>query len=221
MDDTQELTRRVAEAAMRLAADQGWRRTGPVEVAKAAGVPLAAVYRHFPDRADLLGAVSTVADEAVLADGDADGPPGVMAGDMVGETARDRLFDVMMRRFDALLPFRDGLAVAVRDLRREPLTALAFARRYRRSMAWMLRAARIEADTPGGALRAAALGALHARVFRVWLTDDTADLARTMAALDGELRKAESWANSLCRRSSAGTTAGGSEPIDAPAVPRG
>ncbi|WP_246337651.1 TetR/AcrR family transcriptional regulator [Azospirillum oleiclasticum] len=217
MDDTRELTRRVAEAAMRLAAERGWRRTGPVEVAKAAGVPLAAVYRHFPDRADLLGAVSTVADEAVLADGDADGA-GAGINEMAGETARDRLFDVMMRRFDALLPFRDGLAVAVRDLRREPFTALAFARRYRRSMAWMLRAARIEADSPAGALRAAALGALHARVFRVWLTDDTADLARTMAALDGELRKAESWANSLCRRSSGGTTAGGAEPIDAPAV---
>jgi AcrR family transcriptional regulator len=221
MDDTQELTRRVAEAAMRLAAERGWRRTGPVEVAKAAGVPLAAVYRHFPDRADLLGAVSTVADEAVLADGDADGAGPATADEMVGETARDRLFDVMMRRFDALLPFRDGLAVAVRDLRREPFTALAFARRYRRSMAWMLRAARIEADSAGGALRAAALGALHARVFRVWLTDDTADLARTMAALDGELRKAESWANSLCRRRPGGTTTRESEPIDAPAVQRG
>lgn len=214
MDDTQELTRRVAEAAMRLTAEHGWRRTGPIDVAKAAGLPLAAVYRHFPDRADLLGAVSTVADEAVLAGDDADGT----GEEMVGETARDRLFDVMMRRFDALLPFRDGLAVAVRDLRREPFTALAFARRYRRSMAWMLRAAGIDADSPAGALRAAALGALHARVFRVWLTDDTADLSRTMAALDAELRKAESWANSLCRRRTGGTTGVEAEPIDAPAV---
>lgn len=214
MDDTQELTRRVAEAAMRLAAERGWRRVGPIDVAKAAGVPLAAVYRHFPDRADLLGAVSTVADEAVLAGDDAD----AAGEDMAGETARDRLFDVMMRRFDALLPFRDGLTVAVRDLRREPFTALAFARRYGRSMAWMLRAAGIDADSPAGAVRAAALGALHARVFRVWLTDDTADLSRTMAALDAELRKAESWANSLCRRGRRGTTRAESEPIDAPAV---
>lgn len=190
--------RRVADAAMEIAAREGWRRVGPVAVADAAGLGLAAFYRRFPERGDLLAAVSRIADEAVLA-GDAE--------PSAEESARDRLFDVMMRRFDALLPFREGLAAVHRDLRREPLTALAFAGTLRRSMAWMLRAARLDADGAAAPLSIAGLCAVYARVFPVWLTDDTPDLARTMAALDGALRRVEGVASAL-RRAGARRTAG-------------
>lgn len=204
--DPDTLDRRVAAAAMRLAAEKGWRRTGLLEVARETGLPLGQFYRRFPDRADLLAAVSRVADTAVLA-GDAPADP--------DESARDRLFDVMMRRFDALTPYRDGLRAVTRDLRAEPLTAIAFARPFGRSMAWMLRAAGVEADRAAGALLTAGLGAVHARVMRVFLEDDTADLARTMAALDAELRRAERWAASLRRRE--GRESRTTEPADASA----
>ncbi|QCN96988.1 TetR/AcrR family transcriptional regulator (plasmid) [Azospirillum argentinense] len=201
-----ELDRRVAAAAMRLAAGQGWRNTGLLAIARAAGVPPGAFYRRFPSRSDVLAAVSRVADTAVLADEAPVSPD---------ESARDRLFDVMMRRYDALLPYRDGLRSVVRDLRREPLTALAFSRHFGRSMAWMLRAAGVEADRTGGALFVAGLGAVQARVMRVFLEDDSADLSRTMAALDSELRRAERWAGALRRRS------GRASPTDSPPPPQG
>lgn len=185
MDD---LSRTILDRAMDLAAERGWRHTGLADVARAVPVPLGALYQRFPTRAALLAGVAEAADAAVLAD---DTPPDP------DETARDRVFDVMMRRFDALVPYRAGLAAVIRDLRREPLTALAFAGAYARSMAWMLRAAGLDPDGPGGAALVAGLGAVHARVMRTFLTDDTADLARTMAALDSELRRAESWANTL------------------------
>lgn len=189
------LRRRVALVAMEIAARDGWRRVGPVGVAKEAGLDLAAYYRRFPERADLLAAVSRIADEAVLSE---DAEP---AAD---ESARDRLFDVLMRRFDALLPFRNGLAAVYRGLRHEPLTALAFASVVRRSMGWMLRAARLDADGAGAPLRVAGLCAVYLRVFPVWLGDETPDLARTMAALDGALRRVEGWTTAL-----RGTRAGG------------
>ncbi|CAO3452887.1 Transcriptional regulator, AcrR family [Azospirillum argentinense] len=201
-----ELDRRVAAAAMRLAAGQGWRNTGLLAIARAAGVPPGAFYRRFPSRSDVLAAVSRVADTAVLADEAPVSPD---------ESARDRLFDVMMRRYDALLPYRDGLRSVVRDLRREPLTALAFSRHFGRSMAWMLRAAGVEADRTGGALFVAGLGAVQARVMRVFLEDDSADLSRTMAALDSELRRAERWAGALRRRS------GRASPTESPPPPQG
>ncbi|HEY0834930.1 MAG TPA: TetR/AcrR family transcriptional regulator, partial [Azospirillum sp.] len=167
-----------------------------------------------PTRAHLLAGLSRMADAAVLAGepAPADSAP-ADSGDE-DETPRDRLFDVMMRRFDALLPYRDGLAAVMRDLRREPLTALAFAPHIARSMAWMLRAARIDPDAPGGAVLVAGLVAAHARVMRVFLADDTADLARTMAALDAELRRGESWLAALRRRDSRRTAP--REPADAP-----
>ncbi|TWA87166.1 TetR family transcriptional regulator [Azospirillum brasilense] len=200
-----DLDRRVAAAAMRLAAGQGWRNTGLLAIARAAGVPPDVFYRRFPNRSDTLAAVSRIADTAVLADDAPAGPD---------ESARDRLFDVMMRRYDALLPYREGLRSVVRDLRREPLTALAFSRHFGRSMAWMLRAAGVEADRTGGALLVAGLGAVQARVMRVFLEDDSADLSRTMAALDSELRRAERWAGALSRRS------GRASPTEAQAAPQ-
>lgn len=210
VDERDDAPRRVAEAAMRIAAERGWRRVAPLEVARAAGMTLPAFYRRFPRRVDLLAAVSALADEAVLAE-----EPGGDGGD----GPRDRLFDVMMRRFDALLPYRDGLAAVHRDLAREPATALAFAGTHMRSMAWMLRAAGIEAEDARGRLRAAGLSALYRRVFSVWLGDDTADLARTMAALDSGLRRAESWENTLCRSRRPGgePASGGAASAQAPA----
>lgn len=190
MQTDDDIVRAIAAAAMRIAAAKGWRSTGLIEVARAAGVPLPAFYRYSPCRAGLLAAVSRAADQEVLAEGaapDAADPP------------RDRLFDVMMRRFDALQPYRGGLASVHRDLVGEPVTALAVSMQVRRSMARMLRAAGIEPGRPAGALWLTGLILLYTRVFPVWLADDTADLARTMAALDTGLRRAEGWAGGLCR----------------------
>lgn len=214
MDPTDETGRRIVVVAMTLAAGRGWRRTGLAEVARAAGVPLAELYRRFPTRAHLLAGLSRLADAAVLAAEPAD-LNSETEDEPEDEPPRDRLFDVMMRRFDALLPYREGLASVTRDLRREPLTALAFAPHVARSMAWMLRAARIDPDAPDGPALVAGLVAVHARVMRTFLADDTADLARTMAALDAELRRAESWWAALRRHGSRRPPR--AEPVDAPA----
>ncbi|MCW2247210.1 AcrR family transcriptional regulator [Azospirillum fermentarium] len=178
-----ETLRTLATAAMDLAAARGWRRVSLSAVAERAGVPLGTLYRHARSRSDLLAAVARLADAAVLADA---------GGGPADESPRDRLFDVMMRRFDALQPFRPGLAAVMRDLPWEPLTALAFAPAFGRSMAWMLRAAGLDPDARGGPLLVAGLGMVDARVMRVFAGDDTPDLSRTMAALDSELRRAES-----------------------------
>jgi hypothetical protein len=65
------------------------------------------------------------------------------------------------------------------------------------SQAWMLRAAGIPVEGIEGQVRAAGLGVIYGAVFRTWLKDDDPGLARTMAALDRRLRRAESTINSL------------------------
>ncbi|KAA0598604.1 AcrR family transcriptional regulator [Azospirillum lipoferum] len=188
--DPDSLDRAVAAAAMELAAEKGWRHVGLLEVAHRAGIPLSRFHHRYRGRAEVLAAVSRVADATVLAGESPIDPT---------ESARDRLFDVMMRRFDALRPFRDGLRAVLRDLPADPATALAFSCAFGRSMAWMLRAAGIDPDRRGGAALVAGLGTVHARVMRVFLTDDSADLSRTMAALDNALRGAERWGATFCR----------------------
>jgi hypothetical protein len=67
-------------------------------------------------------------------------------------------------------------------------------------MALMLEAAGVSSSGIAGALRTKGLGAIYLATMRDWFRDDSTDKARTMAALDARLRRAESWARRLDRR---------------------
>nr|WP_292064952.1 hypothetical protein [Brevundimonas sp. UBA7664] len=84
------------------------------------------------------------------------------------------------------------MRVLLRELPRDPLAALCFAESgLKRSLDWALAAAQLDAASLRGAVRRKALGAIYLDTLRVWLADDSADLARTMAHLDKRLGQAE------------------------------
>jgi AcrR family transcriptional regulator len=156
------------------------------DVAAAADAGLADLYRRYPDKVALTAAFLARIDKAVLA-----GTPRQVDPE---ETARDRLFDVMMRRYDALKPHRPALQAIRRATSRDPLLALALAPALRRSMAAMLEAASLSSEGLSGALRQNGLLAIHYTVSQVFDRDETMDLSKTMAALDSRLKTAERWA---------------------------
>jgi AcrR family transcriptional regulator len=172
---------RLVDAALRLAERQGWARTGLAEIAAEAGLPLAEAYAACPSKLGLLAAFHRRIDRAALSG----------ASD-AGEPPRDRLFDTLMRRFDALAPHRGALRAILRDSLGDP-AALLGAPALLCSMAWMLEAAGISAAGWRGRMRVNMLAGLYLSLFRVFLEDDSADLAKTMAALDRRLRRVESW----------------------------
>ena len=155
------------------------------DVASAADLGLADLYRLYPDKIALAAAFMARIDAAVLAGTPRQADP--------EETARDRLFDVMMRRYDALKPYRAALRAIRRAGTRDPLLTLALGPALRRSMAAMLEAAALPSDGLSGALRQNGLLAIHYAVARVFDRDDTVDLSKTMAALDSRLKMAERW----------------------------
>jgi AcrR family transcriptional regulator len=184
-------TRRILDAAMALAAERGWRDLPLSDVAARAEVPLGDLLRRFPSKAAILGGVGRIADDAMLeADAELD----------AGEPVRDRVFDRVMRRFDALLPFRPGLARIYEELPRDPLPLLALLPRLGRSMAWTLEAAGLSAAGLRGIARTKALSLIYLRAMRVWFEDESADLSRTMASLDGQLRRLEEYSSLLGSR---------------------
>ena len=208
---------RVVEAALTLAASQGWRHTSISAIAAEAGLGLGQVHAAFPSKASIVGGFIKRIDEQVLAHAAAPGAvktTGKKTGDKTGkkagkeaveeaveeagESARDRLFDVLMRRFDALAPHKAGVAAIVRDTRADPLAAVVLLPRVVASMAWMLEAAGLSSSGLFGALRAKGLAVVYGQAFRVWLGDDSKDMAKTMVALDRALGRAERIVN-LCR----------------------
>ena len=182
---------RMVDAALALAAERPWHEISLREIAEASGLPLAEAYRAGASKQAILEAFLRRIDAAVLAEGAVDPEEG---------SARDRVFDVLMRRFDALQPYRKGLASILLAQPREPATALANLAALQRSMTWMLEAAGLEAGGLRGLARTKGLTLLYLSTLRTWLRDDSLDLAKTMAALDGYLRRLESLLGGLPRR---------------------
>jgi len=179
---TEKTRKQIIDALMALAVERDWERIGLEAVAERAGVPLARLRQAYDGRLAILADLARRTDEAVLAGLDPD---------MAEEAPRERLFDVLFARFEALAPYRAGLRGLMAGARRDPFLALALNRIAVTSMAWMLTAAGIPATGAIGVARAQGLAFVWARVMRVWLDDDDPGLARTMAALDRRLREAE------------------------------
>ncbi len=172
----------IIDAALALAARQGFADTTLADIADEAGLSLAEVQRQFGSKAAIVTAFVRRIDAAVVA-----GTPATLAS----EPPRDRLFDVLMRRFDALAPHKAAVRALVLAGLSDPAMLAAAACRTACAMAWMLEAARIPTGGWRGRARVKALTLGYAGVLRAWLRDDSADNAKTMAALDRLLRRGE------------------------------
>jgi AcrR family transcriptional regulator len=184
---------KIIAAFLDLLADKPIEQIGFAEIAEASGVSLAQLRGEFASTLAIVAAHAKSLDRAVLSED---------FGDVEEELARERLFDVLMRRIEMLAPHREAVRSLLRSARRNPPLALALNSLAVRSQQWMLTAAGIGASGPGGMIRAQGLAALFGGVLRTWIHDDDPGLARTMAALDRALARGQRFAgllDDLCR----------------------
>ena len=188
-DPTTPATHRAKAIAafMALLGERSFEQIGLAEVAGRAGLKLSQLRAEFGSTLAIYAAYVRDIDRIVL-EGDTD-----QTGDMGEEPVRERLFDILMRRVEALTPYKDGIRSLMRSARRNPGLAFALNGLSVRSQSWMLEAAGISASGPRGALRAQGAALMFARVVGVWLDDEEEGLDRTMAALDRGLSSAARW----------------------------
>ena len=179
---------RIIAALMALVAERSIEEIGFADIAGRAGVSLADLRQEFGSKLAILAAYVKDIDRKVLAGGDAD---------LAEEPPRERLFDVLMRRIEALAPHRAAIRSLMRSARRHVGLALALNSLAVRSQQWMLTAANIDGTGPRGWLRAQGVALLYARVLRTFVDDDDPGLARTMAALDRALGRGQRWSGHL------------------------
>jgi AcrR family transcriptional regulator len=179
---------RIIAAFMALLSEQPIERIDLAEIAKRGEVSLAELRGEFSTTLAILAAHMKEIDRAVLRGG---------AGDMAQEPARERLFDVLMRRLETHAPYREAVRSLLRSATRNPPLALALNGLAVQSQQWMLAAADISASGSKGMVRAQGLALLYASVLRTWLDDTDPGLARTMAALDSALARGQRWSSML------------------------
>jgi AcrR family transcriptional regulator len=173
---------KIVDALMELAAETRFEDISIRDICKAAGASLADFRDSFPSKGAVLAGFSRRIDRAVLTQDN---------GELADESPRERLFDVLMRRLEAMAPYREGLREVAAWLRREPIAALAMNQVVMASMRFMLEAAGIEAEGASGAAKLQGLALAWARVIQVWLDDEEPALSKTMAELDRVLTRGE------------------------------
>jgi AcrR family transcriptional regulator len=171
-----------------LLAEGPFEEIGFADIAGQAGVSLAQLRGEFSSTLAILAAHMKATDRAVLAED---------LSDMAEEPARERLFDVLMRRLETLAPHREAVRSLLRSARRNPALAIALNGLALRSQQWMLTAAGINASGPRGMMRAQGLAMLFGSVLRTWTHDEDPGQARTMAALDRALARGQRFAGFL------------------------
>jgi len=184
---------KIIDALMGLLAEERIEDIGFGAIARRAGLSLADCRAEFRSVPAILAAYTKEIDRQVLSGGDTDTEE---------EPPRERLFDILMRRLEALAPHKAAVRSLARSAAGDPALAFALNGLTVRSMQWMLTAADISAAGPKGILRGQGLALLYASVLRIWLDDDDPGLARTMAALDRGLGRGAWWSgllNDLCR----------------------
>lgn len=173
---------RAVDALMALAAQNRWQDITLDGIAEGAGLTLADLRDLFPSKGAMLGGFIRRIDRIVLEG---------RASDLAEEPARDRVLDLMIRRFDALAPYRAALKSIHKAFSGDMLGLAALNQQGLNAWRYLLASAGIETEGPLGFVKLQGAILVFARVFPVFLDDDEAGLPKTMAALDRELKRGE------------------------------
>ena len=173
---------RIVDALLALAAERRFEEISIADVSARAGVSLADFRDAFPSKGAILGGFARRIDRAALSGGEAG---------LADSSKCDRLFDALMRRLDAMAPYREALREIVAWLKRDPIAALAMNASVINSLRFALASAGIDSEGVSGAIKLQGLALAWTRVVGVWLDDCEPDLSKTMAALDRELTRGE------------------------------
>ena len=175
-----EIIAKGVEAALKLAETETWSAITLAAIAEEAGLNLRDFHLHADK--DVLSAAVERSFDAGMSEGSFD----------KAESARTRLFDVIMMRFETMEEVRDG-AMSFLRWRDRSLDGLGLRVKNRAATAkWALTCAGLDGASavPRG-VQITALAWAIAQAERAWRQETSADLSRTMAALDAELIKLE------------------------------
>ena len=173
---------RIVDALLQLAAERRLEDISIRDIAARAGVTLVEFRDSFPSKSAVLAGLNRLIDRAALA---------APLADDSAAPVRDRLFEALMSRLDAMAPYKAGLREIVAWLRRDPSALPQMNRAILNSLRFLLETAGIDCEGPTGALKLQGLVFAWIRIVDVWLDDNEEGLSRTMAAVDQELTRGE------------------------------
>jgi hypothetical protein len=168
----------ILSAALEVASVRQWEFVSLIEIADSAGLQVNDITSVYAAKSDILEAIIDDLDnEVVLSfpDYDEDIP------------ARDRIFDVLMERFDIANPHRDAHISFFKSFGWTQNESCADISLMKKSMTRMAKCAGLDTNGLSGALAVTGLSMAYLWVVLTWINDTSPDLSKTMAELDKTL----------------------------------
>ena len=172
----------IIDAALRLAAREPWNAITLNQIAAEAGLGLDALVGVASTKPAILAAYIARIDRRLLAS---------LKRDPVEGGAHDRLFDILLRRLELMTDDKPALASIVADPGIGPQDWTDLFKAGFESQGWTLAAGGFASEGFRASVYRLGLARIQARALREWLGDSDPGLARTMAALDRDLRDSE------------------------------
>lgn len=173
---------KIIDGALSVACSLGWQFVTMQDIATEAGVSLADIHEYFDDKNDILSGYGRRIDQKML---------NAVSSQEISSPIKDRLFEILMERFDLLNEDREALVSILSSYKQDPKQVVMSFPNVCKSMNWVLEA--VGEDTSGlyGALKVTGLTGAYIKVLNDWLDDDSEDMSKTMASLDKALAQCE------------------------------
>lgn len=168
----------ILSATLEVASLRPWEFVSMIEIADSAEMTVNDVISIFPTKSDILAAIIDDLDiqvESSFENTDADLP------------VRDRVFDVLMERFDIANTHRDAHISFFKSFGWTRDASCADINLMKNSMTRMAKCAGLDTDGLSGAMMVAGLSMAYLWVIFTWKHDTSPDLGKTMAELDKTL----------------------------------
>ena len=177
------------DTTLSLAGELGWPSVTLQLVGKTANVPLSEVSAIFSSKWDILEAFRERTDLLLTAG---------KSANLSGQSAKDRLFDILMARIEIIEPWKAGIGSIARHAVAQPITGIRLFTSLNKSMECTIEHVNAKIQGPGKLIQSRGLTLIYLLVLRRWIGDHSSDLGPTMAELNERLISADQLLSRIC-----------------------
>ncbi len=161
----------------------GWERFSFQKLSEKEKIPLNFLKSNYKCKYTVIEKFSQMIDRQVESN--------ISANDLEDSSVKDKLFELIMLRFDELESFKKALKNIFLSAKKNPLLISIISKNLLSSLDFYLEVSNSYQNSPTDIFKKNFLLLIYSLVFETWINDKTEDLSKTMSQLDKYLSVAE------------------------------
>jgi|OM-RGC.v1.017039705 hypothetical protein len=167
----------------------GWERFSFQKLSEKEKIPLNFLKTNYKCKYTVIEKFSQMIDRQVESN--------IRADDLMDSSIKDKLFELIMLRFDELESFKKALKNIFLSTKKNPLLISIISKNLLNSFDFYLEVSNSYQNSPTDIFKKNFLLLIYSLVFETWLNDNSEDLSKTMSQLDKYLSIAEQTQNKI------------------------